>query len=162
MIRSSLVKSACVAIALSGFGPPQAGAVEMMQGSDLAPLMSEGMISKVVMVHRGVTARGPHGGVYHRGGTYRGGAYRGGAYRGGLPWGGAIAAAGSTAEDMAAGRGPAGIAGVRAARSRQALRSACSRQEPPRLTRASASAGTVLVLYRSELSQRLLGRLPVS
>ena len=83
MIRSSLVKSACVAIALSGFSPPQAGAVEMMQGSDLAPLMSEGMISKVVMVHRGVTARGPHGGVYHRGGTYRGGAYRGGGvYRG--------------------------------------------------------------------------------
>ena len=28
MIRSSLVKSACVAIALSGFSPPQAGAIE--------------------------------------------------------------------------------------------------------------------------------------
>jgi hypothetical protein len=82
MIRSSLVKSACVAIALSGFSPPQAGAVEMMQGSDLAPLMSDGMISKVVMVHRGVTRVGPRGGVYHRGGTYRGGAYRGGVYRG--------------------------------------------------------------------------------
>jgi hypothetical protein len=84
MIRSSLVKSACVAIALSGFSPPQAGAVEMMQGSDLAPLMSDGMISKVVMVHRGVTRVGPRGGVYHRGGTYRGGTYRGGAYRGGV------------------------------------------------------------------------------
>ena len=36
MIRSSLVKSACVAIALSGFSPPQAGAIEM-QGSNPAP-----------------------------------------------------------------------------------------------------------------------------
>ena len=89
MIRSSLVKSACVAIALSGFTPPQAGAVEMTQGSDLAPLMSEGMISKVVVVHRGATAVGPRGGVYHRGGTYRGGAYRGGVYRGGVYRGGA-------------------------------------------------------------------------
>jgi hypothetical protein len=88
MIRSSLVKSACVAIALSGFSPPQAGAVEMMQGSDLAPLMSDGMISKVVVVHRGVTRVGPRGGVYHRGGTYAGRPYGGGVYRGGVYRGG--------------------------------------------------------------------------
>jgi hypothetical protein len=93
MIRSSLVKGACVAIALSGFSPPQAGAVEMMQGSDLAPLMSDGMVSKVV-VHRGVTRVGPRGGVYHRGGTYSGGAYRGGAYRGGVYHGGVYRGAG--------------------------------------------------------------------
>jgi hypothetical protein len=88
MIRSSLVKSACVAIALSGFSPPQAGAVEMIQRSDPTTLMSEGMISKVVVVHRGATYRGPHGGVYHRGGTYAGVPYRGGAYRGGVYHGG--------------------------------------------------------------------------
>jgi hypothetical protein len=88
MIRSSLVKSACVAIALSGFCPPQAGAVEMVQGSNPLARLSDGMISKVVMVHRGATAVGPRGGVYHRGGTYRGGAYRGGAYRGGVYRGG--------------------------------------------------------------------------
>ncbi len=88
MIWSSLVKSACMAIALSGFCPPEAGALEMTHGSDPAALMSGGMISKVVMVHRGATAVGPRGGVYHRGGTYHGGAYRGGAYRGGVYRGG--------------------------------------------------------------------------
>jgi hypothetical protein len=91
MVRSSLVKSACVAIALSGFGASRAGAIEMVQRSDPAALMSEGMISKVVVVHRGATVRGPRGGVYHRGGTYggyRGGAYRGGVYRGGAYRGG--------------------------------------------------------------------------
>ena len=82
MIRSSLVKAACVAIVLSGFSPPQAGAIEM-QGSNATAQFSEGMISKVVVVHRGATVRGPRGGVYHRGGTYRGCAYRGGVYRGG-------------------------------------------------------------------------------
>ena len=85
MIRSSLVKSACVAIALSGLCPPEAGAIEM-QGSNPTAQLGDGMISKVY-VHRGVTAVGPRGGVYHRGGTvggYRGGAYRGGAYRGGV------------------------------------------------------------------------------
>jgi hypothetical protein len=89
MIRSSLVKSACVAIALSGFSPPQAGAIEM-QGSSPAPMLNDGMISKAYIAHRGVTAVGPRGGVYHRGGTvrgypgYRGGyGYRGGVYRGG-------------------------------------------------------------------------------
>ncbi len=91
MIRSSLVKSACVAIALSGFSPPQAGAIEM-EGFNPAPMLNEGMISKAYIAHRGVTAVGPHGGVYHRGGTavggYRGGAYRGGVYRGGVYRGG--------------------------------------------------------------------------
>jgi hypothetical protein len=88
MIRSSLVKSACVAIALSGFCPPGAGALELTQGSDPTAFTDGGMISKVVMVHRGATAVGPRGGVYHRGGTYHGGAYRGGAYRGGVYRGG--------------------------------------------------------------------------
>jgi hypothetical protein len=89
MIRSSLVKSACVAIALSGFSPPQAGAIEM-QGSNPAPMLNDGMISKAYIAHRGVTRVGPRGGVYHRGGTvhgypgYRGGyGYHGGVYRGG-------------------------------------------------------------------------------
>ena len=86
MVRSSLVKSACVAIALLGFSAPQAGAIEL-QGSNPSAQLSEGMISKAYIAHRGVTRVGPRGGVYHRGGTavggYRGGAYRGGAYRGG-------------------------------------------------------------------------------
>ena len=86
MIRSSLVKAACLAIALSGFSAPQAGAIEM-QGANPSAQFSEGMISKAYIAHRGATAVGPRGGVYHRGGTavggYRGGAYRGGVYRGG-------------------------------------------------------------------------------
>src|SRR5258708_35597172 len=84
MIRSSLVKSACVAIALLGFSAPQAGAIEM-QGSNPTASLNEGVISKAFIAHRGATAVGPRGGVYHRGGTvggYRGGAYRGGVYRG--------------------------------------------------------------------------------
>jgi hypothetical protein len=86
MVRSSLVKGACVAIALSGFSALPASAIEMMQGSDPAAGLSDGLISKVVVVHRGATAVGPRGGVYHRGGTwagrpgYGGGVYRGGAY----------------------------------------------------------------------------------
>jgi hypothetical protein len=114
MIRSSLVKSACVAIALSGFSPPQAGALEM-RASNPTAMLNQGLISKAYIAHRGVTAVGPRGGVYHRGGTYRGyggyrgygyhgGVYRGGVYRGGYyggwarpggywwPSGGAIAA----------------------------------------------------------------------
>jgi hypothetical protein len=83
MIRSSLVKSACVAIALLGFSAPQAGAIEL-QGSNPTASLSDGLISKAFIAHRGATAVGPRGGVYHRGGTavggYRGGAYRGGAY----------------------------------------------------------------------------------
>jgi hypothetical protein len=93
MIRSSLVKSACVAIALSGFSAPQAGAIEM-QGSNPVPMLNDGMISKAYIARRGATAVGPRGGVYHRGGAvggygYRGGAYRGGVYRGGVYRGGA-------------------------------------------------------------------------
>jgi hypothetical protein len=91
MIRSSLVKSACVAIALSGFSPPQASAIEM-QASNPTAMLNDGMISKAFVAHRGVTAVGPRGGVYHRGGTvhgYPGGAYRGGVYRGGVYRGGA-------------------------------------------------------------------------
>src|ERR1700689_498978 len=86
MIRSSLVKSACVAIALLGFSAPQAGAIEL-QGSNPSAQLSEGMISKAYIAHRAVTPLGPRGGVYHRGATvggYRGGAYRGGACRGGV------------------------------------------------------------------------------
>lgn len=79
MIRSSLVKGACVAIALSGFSPPRAGAMEM-RASNPTAMVNDGLISKVVVAHRGATYRGPRGGVYHRGGTY--GGYRGGAYRG--------------------------------------------------------------------------------
>ena len=116
MIRSSLVKSVCAAIALSGFSAPPAGAIEMVPGSSPAASFSDGLISKVVVYHRGGTAVGPRGGVYHRGATwgarpgygYRGGVYgrpgygyHGGAYRwggwarpGGYWWpaGGAIAA----------------------------------------------------------------------
>src|ERR1700689_2029563 len=87
MIRSSLVKSACVAIALLGLSAPQAGAIEL-QGSNPSAQRGEGLISKAYIAHRGVTRVGPRGGVYHRGGTavggYRGGAYRGGVYRGGV------------------------------------------------------------------------------
>jgi hypothetical protein len=91
MSRSSLVKGACVTIALLGFSASQAGAIEL-QGSNPSARLSEGMISKAFVAHRGATAVGPRGGVYHRGGTvggYRGGAYRGGAYRGGVYRGGA-------------------------------------------------------------------------
>ena len=93
MSRSSLVKSACVAIALSGFSPPEAGAVEM-PGLNPTAQLSDGLISKAYIAHRGVTAVGPRGGVYHRGGTYRGygyhggGVYRGGVYHGGVYRGG--------------------------------------------------------------------------
>ena len=92
MIRSSLVKSACVAIALSGLSALPAGAIEM-QGSNPSASLSDGMISKVYVAHRGATAVGPRGGVYHRGGTavggYRGGVYHGGGvYRGGVYHGG--------------------------------------------------------------------------
>src|SRR5580704_19422687 len=55
MIRSNWVKSACVAIALVGFGAPQAGAIEL-QGSNPTAQLSEGMISKAYIAHRGATA----------------------------------------------------------------------------------------------------------
>ncbi len=70
MFRSGLVKSACVAILISGFGAPPAGAIEMVQGSGPAADLNDGLISKVVVYHRGATAVGPRGGVYHRCGTW--------------------------------------------------------------------------------------------
>jgi hypothetical protein len=86
MIRSSLVKSAYVAIALLGLSAPQAGAMEL-QGSNPSAQLNQSVISKAFIAHRGATAVGPRGGVYHRGGTavggYHGGAYRGGVYHGG-------------------------------------------------------------------------------
>ena len=161
MIRSSLVKSACVAIALLGFSAPQAGAIEM-QGSNPTASLSDGLISKVYIAHRGVTAVGPRGGVYHRGGTVAGRGY-GGVYRGGVYRGGVYTAtmAAFIAAATAAGLGRAGIAGDPAARLRPALRWACSPLARPSLMQAAASAGTVLVLHRPELSPGLLGRLPV-
>jgi hypothetical protein len=99
MIRSSLVKAACVAIGLSGFCASEAGAMEM-QTFNPAPMLSDGFISKAFVAHRGVTAVGPRGGVYHRGGTvagrpgaygYRGGVYRGGGvYHGGYGYRGGV------------------------------------------------------------------------
>jgi hypothetical protein len=83
MVRSSLAKSVCVAIALSGFSAPPAGAIEMVQGSGPGPGLYDGLITKVVVYHRGATVRGPRGGVYHRGTTYGHAPYRGGVYRGG-------------------------------------------------------------------------------
>ena len=141
MIRSSLVKGACVAIALLGVSASQAGAIEI-QGSNPTAQLSEGMISKAYIAHRGATAVGPRGGVYHRGGTAVGG-YRGGAYRRrglsrrrlsrrGLSW-----RAASIAAATAAGPGPVGTAGARAARSRRAPRSGFSRPARPSPTLAS-------------------------
>ena len=82
MFRSGLVKSACVAILISGFSAPPASAIEMAQGSGAAADLNDGLISKVVVYHRGVTAVGPRGGVYHRGGTWAGRPYGGYGYRG--------------------------------------------------------------------------------
>ena len=102
MIWSSLVKSACVAIALSGFSAPPAGAIEM-QGSNPSASLSDGMISKVVY---GPSRRDRCGAARRRlpsrrnrrrrlsrrrlpgGGVYRGGVYHGGVYRGGGGYGG--------------------------------------------------------------------------
>ena len=144
MIWSSLVKSACVAIALSGFSAPQAGAIEI-QGSNPSATLNDAMISKAYMAHRGVTARGPNGGVYHRGGTvggYRGGAYRGGAYRGG----GVYRGAGVYRGGYGGWARPSWYHWRPAARSRPALRSAYWPPARPSLTRASrqrrACAGT--------------------
>jgi hypothetical protein len=95
MVRSSLAKSACVAVALLGLNT---------------------LPAKAYVVHRGATAVGPRGGVYHRGGTwagrpgygygYRGGyGYHGGGYYGGYRPGygyGAAAAVGAAALGAAA------------------------------------------------------------
>ena len=93
MFRSGLAKSARVAIMLSGFSAPPAGAIEMVQGSGLTADLNDGLISKVGVYHRGATAVGPRGGVYHRGGTWAGHGggygYRGGyGYHGGYGYGG--------------------------------------------------------------------------
>jgi hypothetical protein len=76
MLRSTLVKSACLAIALSGFSPPPAGAVIVRHG----PAGGVGVHGR----YGGGVYRGPHGNVYGHG-PYRGGAYgyRGGVYRAG-------------------------------------------------------------------------------
>ena len=155
MIRSSLVKSACVAIALLGFSAPQAGAIEL-QGSNPSAQLSEGMISKAYIAHRGVTRVGPRGGVYHRGGTvggYRGGAYRGGGvYRGaGVHRGGYGGWARPGWYHWGAGGAIAAGAAIGVLATGAAIAYA---GQPP-------SAGTVLVLHRPELSAGLLGRLPV-
>ena len=115
MIRSSLVKSACVAIALSGFCPPEAGAIEM-HGSNPSGQLSDGLISKAYIAHRGGTVAGrPYGGGVYRGGVYRGGYgyHGGGVYRGGYGgwarpgwyrWGpGGAIAAGAAVGVLAAG-----------------------------------------------------------
>ena len=81
MTWSNLIKGACAAAALSGFALPQANAIEIFGGPNPAARMSDGVISKVVVVRRGGGAyhggvyRGPHGGVYRGGTVYRGGAY---------------------------------------------------------------------------------------
>ena len=158
MIRSSLVKSACVAIALLGFSAPPAGAIEL-QGSNPSAQLSEGMISKAYIAHRGVTRVGPRGGVYHRGGTavggYRGGAYRGGVYRGGVYRGAGVYR----------GRRLGAARLVSLGSGRRDRRRRCDRRlghgRGHCLRGPAASAGTVLVLHRPELSAGVLGRLPV-
>ncbi len=90
MDRSSFVKSACVALSVLCLGSPQASAIEIVQGSKPGASFTDDMVTKVVVVRRGV-ARGPNGGVYRHGGVYgHGGVYRGGAYRGGVYRGGAV------------------------------------------------------------------------
>ena len=158
MIRSSLVKSACVAIALVGFSAPQAGAIEL-QGSNPSAPLNDGLISKAFVAHRGVTAVGPRGGVYHRGGTRLAAivaAHTGGAYG---------------AESIAARGLPRRIWRLGAA---ELVSLGCGRRDRGRrcdrrlghgsgrcLRGPAASAGTVLVLHRPELSAGVLGRLPV-
>jgi hypothetical protein len=145
MIRSSLVKSACVAIALLGLSAPQAGAIEM-QGSNPSAQLNDSVISKAFVAHRGATAVGPRGGVYHRGGTAVGG-YRGGAYRGGGAYG-------------YHGGGVYRGAGVYRGGYGGWARPSWYRWGAGGAIAAGAALG-VLVLHRSELSAGLLGRLPV-
>ena len=113
MILSSSVKSACVAIALSGFSPPQAGAIEM-QGSNPAPMLNDGMISKAYIAHRGVTAVGHAAASIIVAGQLA-------AIVAAMATAAASTAAGFieaefTAEATAAGPGPGGIVGAQAAR----------------------------------------------
>jgi hypothetical protein len=101
MFRSGLVKSACVAITLSGLSAPDARAVEMVQGLDPSAGLNQGLISRVVEINRGPAGgvhvhgaygggvyRGPRGGVYGHGPVYRGGVYHGGGWGGGYGYGG--------------------------------------------------------------------------
>ena len=83
MVRSGLTKGACVAIALANVSALPASAIEIIPGSSPAEGLNDGLISKVVVYHRGATAVGPRGGVYHRGGTWAGHPYGGYGYRGG-------------------------------------------------------------------------------
>jgi len=88
MSLSMWLRGACVATIFCCFGPPQAEAIEIVGGAGPSFQLSDGMISKVVVVRRGGAYhggvyRGPHGGVYRGGTVYRGGVYRGGVYRGG-------------------------------------------------------------------------------
>ncbi len=66
MVRSVLVKSICAITALSSFAA---------------------LPAQAYVVHRGVTAVGPRGGVYHRGGTWAGHPYGGGYYHRGYGYG---------------------------------------------------------------------------
>ncbi len=83
MVRSSLLKSVCVAITIFGLVAP-AGAVVVRRG----PAGGVGVHGR----YGGGVYRGPGGGVYGHGpggGVYRGGVYRGGyGYHGGVYRGG--------------------------------------------------------------------------
>ena len=118
MFRSGLAKSACVAILISGFSAPPAGAIEMVQGSGPAADLNDGLISRVVVYHRGATAVGPRGGVYHRGGT----------------WAATVATATAGATAITAGTATAATATVpmdTAARRRSAQRRSVQRLSHP-------------------------------
>src|SRR5579871_3991538 len=85
MVRSSLLKSACVAITIFGLCAP-AGAVVVRHG----PAGGVGVHGR----YGGGVYRGPGGGVYGHGpggGVYRGGyGYHGGVYRGGYGYHGGV------------------------------------------------------------------------
>ena len=173
MVRSSLVKSACVAIALSALSAPPAGAIEMVEGAGPAAGLNDGLISKVVVVHRGATAVGPRGGVYHRGGTW--------AVVRAMAAAASTTAAGSIAAEPAwlsprslrlswrslsrrlrrLGAARIWLGSRRRDRGRRGARRSRHRRGH-RLCRPAAGPGPVLVLHRSELPPGLLGRLPVS
>ena len=101
MVRSTLVKSACLAIALSGLAAPEASAVVVRHGA-YGGVGVHGRYGGGVYRGPGgnVYGHGPGGGVYrggaygYHGGVYRAGAYGGWARPGWYHWGagGAIAA----------------------------------------------------------------------
>ena len=150
MIWSSLVKSACVAIALSGFSPPQAGAIEM-QGFE--PDVDAERRDDLESVYR-ASRRDGCGAARRRLPSRRDRGRRLSGRLSGrslswrrLPAAESTMAEASTAAVTAAGRGPAGIAGDRAARSRPAPQSVCSQPELRRPMRAlppaPGCAGTI-------------------